>query len=172
MIANAAKNAKVIFIKWSLMKKIIFIPLIFLLVGAASPLFSNRIARQEKTMSAKGEFEINLEPQKDEDAPVGRLIIKKTYTGNITGSGIGQMISKRTENGSAAYYAIEEFIGKVNGKKGAFTLLHKGFMSKESQSLDIVILKGSGKGELKNISGSMKIIQDGGKHSYELEYKL
>ncbi len=155
------------------MKKIIYTTLVCLMIGAISPLFSNKIAKQEKTMlTAKGEFEINLDIQKDETAPVGRLIIKKNYTGDITGSGGGQMISKRTESGSAVYYAIEEFVGKVNGKKGAFTLLHKGVMSKESQSLDIVIMEGSGKGELKNIIGSMEIVQDDDKHTYKLKYKL
>ena len=44
------------------------------------------------------------------------------------------MISKRTENGTAVYYAIEEFSGSVKGKNGGFTLVHKGHMSKESQS--------------------------------------
>lgn len=123
-------------------------------------------------MSAKGKFEVNLEPQKDEDAPAGRMIIKKTYSGDLIGFGVGQMISKRTDGGSAVYYAIEEFAGKLNGKRGAFTLIHKGFMSKESQSLDVVILAGSGEGELKNINGTMSIVQDGGNHTYELNYKL
>ncbi len=123
-------------------------------------------------MSAKGKFEVNLEPQKDEDAPAGRMIIKKTYSGDLIGSGVGQMISKRTGGGSAVYYAIEEFTGKVNGKSGAFTFIHKGFMSKESQSLEVVILEGSGEGELRSITGSMGIVQDDGNHIYELNYKL
>lgn len=144
----------------------------FLLVGIASPSFSTKTTQQEKIMSAKGKFEVNLEPQKDEDAPAGRMIIKKTYSGDLIGFGVGQMISKRTDGGSAVYYAIEEFAGKLNGKSGAFTLIHKGFMSKESQSLDVVILAGSGEGELKNINGTMSIVQDGGNHTYELNYKL
>lgn len=123
-------------------------------------------------MLAKGQFEVNLEPQKDENSPAGRMIIHKTYSGDLVGSGVGQMISKRTDTGSAVYYAIEEFTGTVHGTVGAFTIVHKGSMSKESQSLDVVILDGSGDGELVNITGSMKIIQDGGNHSYELNYEL
>ena len=123
-------------------------------------------------MPAKGQFEVKLEPQKDEDSPAGRMIINKMYNGDLIGSGVGQMISKRTAAGSAVYYAIEEFTGSVNGKSGTFTLVHKGSMSKESQLLNVVILDGSGDGELKNITGSMKIIQDGGNHSYELNYEL
>ena len=57
-------------------------------------------------------------------APAGRMIIHKQYTGNVVGK--GQMISKRTAKGVAAYSAIEEFMGSVDGKKGAFILIHTG----------------------------------------------
>ena len=156
-----------------LLKKIIYAYLIIFLSDVSSASFSdNLIAKQEKIMQAKGQFEVKLEPQKDEDAPAGRMIINKTYSGDLIGSGVGQMISKRTAAGSAAYYAIEEFTGSINGKSGTFTLVHKGFMSKESQSLDVLILDGSGSGELKNITGTMEIIQNDGNHSYELNYEL
>jgi len=123
-------------------------------------------------MTATGTFEVDLQPQADGDSPAGRMVIDKTYSGDMSGSGKGQMISKRTESGAAVYYAIEEFSGSVKGKNGAFTLLHKGHMSAESQSLDIEILKGSGSGEFENISGSMAITQDSTGHSYELAYEL
>ena len=100
------------------------------------------------------------------------MLIKKVYTGDMNGSGTGQMISKRTEAGTAVYYAIEEFSGSVKGKTGRFTLVHKGYMSKESQSLKVTILEGSGGGELQNISGSMRIVQDENGHRYELTFEL
>mgnify|MGYP002338734374 CR=1 FL=1 len=123
-------------------------------------------------MSVKGAFEVELLPQRDEEAPVGRMIIDKSYQGNLKGAGTGQMISKRLENGYAAYFAIEEFTGKLNDKSGSFTLLHRGFMNPDSESLVITILEGSGSGELKNISGKMTIIQEDGKHIYELDYNM
>lgn len=123
-------------------------------------------------MSAKGTFEIKLEPQQDDTAPAGRLLIDKVYSGGLVGTGIGQMLSKRTESGSAAYVAVEEFIGTVDGKKGGFTLIHRGFMNKETQTLEILILEGSGQDELETISGSLDIKQVDGVHSYELEYSL
>ena len=123
-------------------------------------------------MTASGSFEVELEPQDDPDAPVGRMIMKKKYTGDITGTGLGQMISKRTGGGSAAYSAIEEFEGAVDGKTGSFTLIHSGYMSKETQSLQINILDGSGQNELANISGSLEIIQEESLHKYVLTYEL
>ena len=123
-------------------------------------------------MSASGTFEVELTPQEDAGFPAGRMLIKKTYLGDMNGLGDGQMISKRTENGTAVYYAIEEFSGSVMGKRDGFTLVHKGHMSAESQSLEVTILEGSGSGEFKNISGSMLIVQDASGHSYELTYDL
>jgi hypothetical protein len=123
-------------------------------------------------MTLKGEFEVNLLPQQDEEAPAGRMLIDKSYQGNLEGAGTGQMISKRLENGNAAYFAIEEFKGKLNDKSGGFTLIHRGSMNPDAESLVITILEGSGSGELKNISGTMSIDQEGDKHFYELDYSL
>ena len=123
-------------------------------------------------MIAKGTFEVDLTPQEDIGSPAGRMLIQKTYLGDMIGSGTGQMISKRTDNGVAVYYAIEEFSGSVKGKTGGFTLVHKGYMSKESQSLEITILENSGSGELQNISGSMLIVQDSNGHGYEITFEL
>lgn len=122
--------------------------------------------------TAIGTFEVNLDIAKEDTAPVGRMIINKQYQGDLVGTGVGQMISKRTKNGSAVYYAIEEFTGEIQGKKGNFTLLHHGSIQQGEQTLTIKIMAGSGDGELKTISGSMKIIQTTDKHTYELNYTL
>ena len=147
----------------------VFAGLWFGIVGLS---FAGKISEEGAQMVAKGTFEVNLTPQADASSPAGRMVIDKIYQGEINGTGIGQMISKRTEGGAAVYYAIEEFSGAVKGKSGAFTLIHKGFMSKESQSLEILILEGSGSGEFDNITGSMVITQDANGHSYELTYEL
>ena len=129
-------------------------------------------SNERESMTAKGTFEVDLQPQADAGSPAGRMVIDKTYSGDLTGTGIGQMISKRTESGAAVYFAVEEFSGSVKGRNGAFTLIHKGYMTKKSQTLDIEILEGSGSGELENISGSMTITQDSNIHTYELVYEL
>lgn len=123
-------------------------------------------------MFAKGTFEVDLTPQEDIGSPAGRMLIQKNYLGDMIGSGTGQMISKRTDNGVAVYYAIEEFSGSVKGKAGGFTLVHKGYMNKTSQSLEVTILEGSGSGELQNVSGSMLIVQDSNGHKYEVTFEL
>lgn len=126
----------------------------------------------EKKMAAKGTFQVKLTPQEDEGFPAGRMLIDKTFEGDMSGTGLGQMISKRTESGSAVYHAVEEFSGAVHGKSGGFTLIHSGYMDAQSQSLEVTILSGSGSGELLGISGAMVISQGEDGHHYELQYEL
>ncbi|MFK7862978.1 MAG: DUF3224 domain-containing protein [Pseudohongiellaceae bacterium] len=123
-------------------------------------------------MKTYGDFAVNFEPAADDEAPAGRMIIKKEYTGGIVGAGTGQMLSKRTENAVAVYSAIEEVIGSVDGISGGFTLSHYGFMSHEAQELKIEIIPGSGSGDLASISGTLQIDQNDGNHSYILTYAL
>ncbi len=142
-----------------------------LLIASGLPA-ADGAAEEKPAMSTTGTFEVSLKPQEDADYPAGRMLIAKTYSGGLVGSGTGQMISKRTEGGAAVYHAIEEFEGSLDGKSGGFTLVHSGFMDKETQSLEVVILEGSGTGDLATIRGSMAITQGGGGHSYELSYEL
>jgi hypothetical protein len=119
---------------------------------------------------ATGTFEIKMGPQTDASHAAGRMTIDKTYSGDLVGTGTGQMISKRTESGSAMYFAIEEFEGALRGMPGGFTLMHQGKMSKEASSLNIIILEGSGYGKLEGITGSYNIIRNESGHAYELTY--
>lgn len=128
--------------------------------------------QKESSMSTSGSFDIKLEPQQDPQTPAGRLTIHKEYSGGLVGTGIGQMISKRTENGESVYSAIEEFVGSVDGKEGAFTLFHTGLMSSTTMELKIAIVEGSGSGELVAIKGEMSITQLEGGHQYKLNYSL
>jgi hypothetical protein len=75
-------------------------------------------------------------------------------------------------DGSAGYVAMERFTGTLNGRSGAFSLHHKGTMTRGAPELSVTVVPDSGTGELAGISGKMDIQIEGGKHSYELEYAL
>lgn len=122
-------------------------------------------------MLAKGYFDVTLTAQEDLEAPAGRMLIEKTYHGEMTGTGRGQMISKRTEDGLSLYFAIEEFQGQINGKTGGVTFVHKGVMDKQSEALKIEILGGSATGELKGMTGEMSLNIDDGRHFYVLNFE-
>lgn len=123
-------------------------------------------------MQAKGEFEVKLIPQTD--APtIGRMLLDKKFHGDLEATSQGQMLSAQTTiKGSAGYVAIEQVKGTLADKTGTFLLQHSGIMDRGKPSLTVLILPDFGTEELAGISGSMKIIIEGGKHSYVLDYEL
>ncbi|WP_448211027.1 DUF3224 domain-containing protein [Colwellia sp. MEBiC06753] len=123
-------------------------------------------------MKATGTFEVNVTPQHDTNCPAGRMLLNKVYSGDITGTGSGQMISKRMENGHAVYFAIEEVTATIAGHSGSFTLLHSGKMTPQGQTLSIEIMPNSGTKALSTISGSCDIQQENGVHHYHFDYQL
>jgi hypothetical protein len=85
----------------------------------------------------------------------------------------GQMLAVRTvvEN-SGGYVAMEQVSGTLLGRKGTFALQHSGTMNRGEQELVITVVPDSGTGELEGLMGTMMIIIEGGKHSYDFEYSL
>lgn len=74
------------------------------------------------TQLAKGAFTIALSPLSTHHdhggAPVGRISIDKTYTGDLVGTGAGEMLTALTAvQGSAAYVAIERVSGTLQGRR-------------------------------------------------------
>lgn len=128
-------------------------------------------------MHARGTFEVQIAPLPADayaDAlMLGRMTIDKQFSGDLTGTGKGQMLTGMgTAKGSAAYSAIERVTGTLAGRSGSFLLQHTGVMHDGAQQLTITIVPTSGTGELTGISGTLSIIIEGKVHRYDLEYTL
>jgi hypothetical protein len=126
-------------------------------------------------MIVKGTFEVQpqFEPPYEEidGVSLGRATFGKTYEGPLQALGTVQMLAVRTPvPGSAVYVAVERVDGELDGKRGTFVLAHRGLMTRGTPSLDVTIAPDSGTGELRGISGKMKIDIIEKKHFYELEY--
>ena len=120
-----------------------------------------------------GEFTVKMTMASDEDNPVGRFTLDKAYTGPLTASAVGTMITGMgTVEGSAAYSAIEQVSGELDGKTGTFSLIHRGIMDRGAPSLEIMVVPDSGTGELAGLSGTMGIRIEDGKHFYDFSYAL
>ncbi len=125
--------------------------------------------------TAKGEFHVKLTPQTDEGRePVpGRMLIDKTFEGELAGVSQGQMLAAHgTVKGSAGYVAIERVTGSLAGKQGSFCLQHCGLMERGKPTLEVVVVPDSGTDELAGLTGKMRIIIEGGQHRYEFDYEL
>ena len=127
-------------------------------------------------MIARGTFDVKVTPQPQDDSaggPFSRLFLDKQFHGELSATSKGQMLAAGTAvEGSGAYVAFELVTGILDGKQGSFILQHKGTMRKGAYDLIVTVVPDSGTDELAGISGVMKIIIEGGKHNYELEYVL
>ncbi len=132
-------------------------------------------------MQANGTFEVKVTPVEttafEKQMGTGRYEVSKTWAGDFVGNSTGEMLTTFTEStGSMAYVAMEQVTGKLGGKSGSFYFAHTAVMTKgdaASGVMKIVVVKGSGTGELAGLSGELQIIIDAkGGHSYVFDYEL
>jgi hypothetical protein len=126
---------------------------------------------------ATGSFEVNLQPLSNTDvttdAMFGRLLLTKTFSGDLTATARGQMLSAMTTvKGSAGYVAIDHVTGELDGRRGSFVLQHSGAMERGMQRLSIMVVPDSGTGELAGLSGTLSINVIDGKHFYDFIYSI
>ncbi len=126
---------------------------------------------------AKGSFDIVMKtPPPGEGAgrvSIGRMLIDKQYVGDLVAKGQGEMLSAgNPAAGSAGYVAIEHVTGTLGGRSGSFALQHAGTMHDGSSHLSIMVVPGSGTGELRGMTGKLKLEIVERQHYYELEYEL
>ena len=87
------------------------------------------------------------------DAP-GRMLLAKTFHGDLIGTAAGEMLATMSPERSGVYVALDRVRGVIDGREGAFTLVHRGLMDRGAQELLITIVPGSGAGDLAGLSGS------------------
>lgn len=132
------------------------------------------------THHATGTFEVKITSEGDSPAlegglPTARMGLAKTFSGGMTGTAIGTMLSAGVPKpGSfAAYVALDQFHGTVDGKAGGFLLLHRATMTKVGGGeFSVTIAEDSGTGALAGIQGTLAIEIKGGVHHYDLSYTL
>ena len=126
---------------------------------------------------ARGPFEVKLAPlptyENADGSPLGHLSIDKQFHGDLEATSKGEMLSAGGGvKGSAGYVAIERVHGTLHGKKGSFVLQHSGSMNRGVPSLVITVVPDSGTDELTGLAGTMAIIIEAGKHSYDFDYTI
>ena len=127
-------------------------------------------------MDATGTFVVEMTPAPaapTDQSTVGHMLLSKTYSGDIAGTGEGHMLMVRTATkGSAGYVAIEKVAATLAGKSGTFLLQHHGIMDRGTPSLTVSVVPDSANGELLGLSGTMTIENSDGNHHYTFNYDL
>jgi hypothetical protein len=125
----------------------------------------------------KGAFDVKLQPleayNRSPDSGLGRMSIDKQFRGELDATSQGEMLYAGSAKDSGGYVAVERVTGTLQGRQGSFALQHDATMTQGVPHLHIIVVPGSGTGELAGLSGTMNIvIAEGGKHFYEFEYEL
>ena len=132
-------------------------------------------------MQARGTFDVKVKPETatplETEAKIVRYGLEKTFHGDLQGEARGEMLSTLVEDTKAmGYVALDHFTGTLAGHQGSFLLMHQATMTSGDPSsglMKIVVMKGSGTGDLKGIIGELTIIIDAkGNHSYLFDYQL
>jgi hypothetical protein len=126
---------------------------------------------------AVGTFEVKINPlspyNTSAEAKLARMSIDKQFHGDLEATSQGEMLSAGTDmKGSAGYVAIERVTGTLDGRSGGFVLQHNATMTRGAPYLNIIVVPDSGTGELAGLDGTMNIVIDKGKHSYEFQYSF
>jgi hypothetical protein len=123
---------------------------------------------------AKGPFDVKVTPQESAaDAAVARMLLYKEFHGDLEAIAHGEMMAAHEPlTGAGVYVAIDRVIGTLNGRSGSFLIAHRGIRNADGQELSIVIVPGSGTGQLTGITGTVGIEIVGKAHSYSIEYEM
>lgn len=123
---------------------------------------------------AHGSFTVDVHPLTPVPAEgIGRFTINKTLHGDLEATTIGEMFTGGDpKQGAAGYVAMEIVTGTLDGKHGSFALQHFAAMDGAGPKMQVIVVPGSGTGELKNIEGTFTIRIEDGKHFYDFDYTL
>jgi hypothetical protein len=100
-----------------------------------------------------------------------RTKVTKTFTGDLEGTSVAELLMAGAPNDSAAYVGFERIEGKLNGRTGSFILHHNAVSVPGEQFASWTIMADSGTGELQGISGAAQIVIDAeGGHTLVLDY--
>ena len=109
--------------------------------------------------------------------PVGHAHMVKEFSGDVAGRSSTQFsFAFDQTSGVGTYVAMEAFEGTLDGRAGTFAFAHSATTdgrSSERLADMLVIVPGSGSGDLSGITGTGRILVDSdGTHTIELDYEL
>jgi hypothetical protein len=123
---------------------------------------------------AIGSFTVDVRPLTPAPAEgLARFTINKQIHGDLEATTQGEMFGGGDyKQGTAGYVAVEMVTGVLSGRSGSFALMHFSTMNAGSFTMQIIVVPGSGTGDLAGISGTFTIRIENGQHFYDLEYTL
>ncbi len=109
-----------------------------------------------------------------EPGPVsfGRVTLRKTFSGALTGTSVVAMTSATVGEAPAGYVAVELVTGTLDGRTGTFVLQHTGEVDGAAQRTSGLVLPGTGTGELAGLRGTVELGHEESGAVLTLDYEL
>lgn len=121
----------------------------------------------------QGSFEIDMTPGEPLLGGTARMDFTKTWSGGLSGTSRGVMLSAGDpQAGDAGYVALEVVDGELDGRGGSFALQQLGTMAQGEPVLIYGIVPGSGSGDLAGITGVVNLTVVDGEHKVTVLYDL
>ena len=144
------------------------------------PATVDSVRRMDELLTAAGTFKVTqMTPQPFEarvttGLPTGYALMRKEFDGAITGSSQTQFVYAYDEGAGGTYVAMESFEGTIDGRSGTCNIAHSATTSGTDRTAEmLLIVPGSGVGELVGITGSGTITFDAdGTHHLRLDYRI
>jgi len=83
-----------------------------------------------------------------------RAHVKKSFHGDLTGTGNLMYVMAYLDGGSASFSGFEKVVGSLGGRTGSFVLRHTGSYDGEKATAECEVVAGSGTDELAGLSGT------------------
>jgi len=113
------------------------------------------------------------------EAPGGSKVthakVSRSFEGDLEGDGTVEWLMSYEEGGTAIFVGVERIVGKLGGKTGTFVVQHDGSFDGETATAELVIVPGSGTGDLNGLKGKGRFeagMGAEGKRSVTLDYDV
>lgn len=88
------------------------------------------------------------------EGPVlSRIHVEESFSGDITGAGVAQIIQAARADGFASFAGIERVTGEIGGQRGTFLFQVAGTVQGNRVDGGLSVIAGSGTGELAGFRG-------------------
>lgn len=104
---------------------------------------------------------------------ITKASVRKTFSGDIQGSGSLEYLMVYTDERSANFVGMERVEGRLHQHSGSFVLQHIGTFERGEAKAALTVVPGSGTGDLVGLSGEGSFaLRHAQEYAFQLTYEL